>query len=279
MVQCLGDLHSCAKYVSALALLAISVFGQTTAEKKPAPSARMEHGREFLGLGALPDEQAAARGQTLFVQNCGFCHGANAKGGEGPDLVRSALVLHDEHGDQIGQVVQKGRPDRGMPAFPSFSQEQIKDIAEFLHSRVEAAVNRFGYKILNVVTGDPARGQAFFEQHCTACHSPEKDLAHIASRFEPQDLQAQFLYPALKEGGDGRTVTVTCGDGKQISGKLKSIDDFHVLFITSDGEFHRFATDEVKIELHDPLTKHRELLDQYTNADMHNVLAYLVTLK
>lgn len=266
------------RYAAAATMLAATLLGQASPEKK-APPARLERGREFLGLGPAPDEQAAARGQTIFVQNCGFCHGANAKGGEGPDLVRSALVLHDEHGNQIGPLLQKGRPDRGMPAFPSLSQEQVQDIAEFLHSRVEAAANRFGYKILNVVTGNAAQGQAFFEQHCVTCHSPEKDLAHIASRFDPQDLQAQFLYPSLKEGGDGRTVTVTCADGKQFTGKLKSIDDFHVSLVTDDGEFHRFPADQVKVEIHDPLAAHRELLGQYTNADMHNVLAYLVTLK
>lgn len=254
-------------------------MAQATADKKPPAGARIEHGREFLGLGPAPDEQAAARGQTLFVQNCGFCHGANAKGGEGPDLVRSALVLHDEHGDRVGEVVTKGRADRGMPAFPSLTQEQIRDIAEFLHSRVEAAANRFGYKILNVVTGDAAQGRAFFDQRCSGCHSPDKDLAHIASRFEPQDLQAQFLYPALKESGDARTVIVTCGDGKQVTGKIKSIDDFRISLVTSDGDFQSFAVDQVKLDIRDPLAKHRELLALYTNSDMHNVLAYLVTLK
>ncbi len=279
MLQSFKNLCRFQRFACVLIFSVANVAAQSTSEKRPPPPARIEHGREFLGLGPAPDEQAAARGQILFVQNCGFCHGANAKGGEGPDLVRSALVLHDEHGDRVSEVVSKGRPDRGMPAFPSLTEAQIRDIAEFLHSRVEAAANRFSYKILNVVTGDAAQGHAFFDQHCTSCHSPDKDLAHIASRFEPQDLQAQFLYPALKEPGDARTVTVTCSDGKQFTGKIRSIDDFRVSLVTGDGEFHSFPADQVKLEIHDRLEKHRELLAQYTNADMHNVLAYLVTLK
>ena len=75
--------------------------------------------REFLGLGRQPDEAAAARGKPLFVSNCSFCHGANARGGDtGPDLLRSAVVLHDDKGEEIGPVVRNGRTARGMPAFP-----------------------------------------------------------------------------------------------------------------------------------------------------------------
>ena len=35
----------------------------------------------------------------------------------------------------------------------------------------------------------------------------------------------------------------------------------------------------IKVEVQDPLAEHVELLKKYTNADMHNILAYLETLK
>jgi len=237
----------------------------------------MQRGREFLGLAPPPDPAAAERGAKLFQQNCAFCHGANATGAEGPDLVRSRVVLHDEKGEEIGPVVSKGRPDRGMPAFPSFTQEQISDIAAFLHARVEAAANRYGYKILNVVTGDPRKGQAFFDQHCTSCHSSSGDLKGIAGKFDAPDLQAQFLYPSNPKAAT--TVTVTLPSGEQINGKLKRIDDFEISMWDESGQYHSWPREAAKIEIHDPLIGHRELLALYTNADMHNVLAYLEELK
>ncbi len=239
---------------------------------------RSQHGREFLGLGPAPDLEAAARGQKLFVQNCGFCHGNNATGAEGPDLLRSTLVLHDEKGELLGPFLHKGRPEKGMPGFPGLTDPQTYDIAEFLHARVDEAANRFGYKLQNVVTGNAKAGEEYFngKGQCNQCHSPTGDLAHIASKFEPADLQAQFLYPSE---APATKVTVTLQSGGAISGTLKRIDDFTVSIYDSSGVFHSWPRDSVKVDIHDPLRAHRELLDQYSDADMHNLLAYLVTLK
>lgn len=268
--------HFSMRIVSTLVVLtclcSTAVFGQAA-----QPGERVERGREFLGLAPPPDPEAAARGQKLFLQNCAFCHGQNATGAEGPDLVRSSIVLHDEHGETVGPVVSKGRPDRGMPAFPSFTEEQLRDIAAFLHSRVEAAANRWGYKMQNVVTGNAQQGQTFFGEHCTSCHSATGDLAHIASKFQPADLQAQFLYPTSSKAPT--TVVVTSPDGQQVKGKLKQIDDFNVSIWDDSGRYRSWSRDQAKVEISDPLAGHRTLLDLYTNTDMHNVLSYLETLK
>src|SRR5580693_6801219 len=93
--------------------------------------------RDFLGLGPAPDAAAAARGEKLYKPNCAFCHGEKARGAEGPNLVRSTVVLHDEKGDRIGPLVAKGAVERGMPAFPNFSKEQVYDISQYLHLQVE----------------------------------------------------------------------------------------------------------------------------------------------
>jgi cytochrome c oxidase cbb3-type subunit 3 len=257
-----------------LLLLALVVAGA----QPPQPQQRIERGREFLGLAPPPDAAAAQRGEKLFSQNCAFCHGAKATGAEGPNLVRSTVVLHDEKGELIGAVVHNGRPDRGMPAFPGFDAQQIYDIAEFLHARVEAAANRFGYKVGNVITGNAREGQEFFEGpgHCTQCHSVTGDLAHIASKYEPADLQAQFLYPSTAPPS---TVLVRLPSGETVSGKLKRIDDFNISLWDDDGQYHSWPRKDVSVTVKDPLQAHRDLLDRYTNADMHNVLAYLETLK
>ena len=267
-----------------LALVASAASNGQTPKKQES---ELEKGRRFLGLAPPADPVAAARGQKLFVQNCGFCHGPNATGAEGPDLLRSSIVLHDQKGETIAPVVHNGRPEKGMPSFAGLTEPQIYDIAEFLHQRVEDAANRFGYKLQNIVTGNAEAGKAFFygAGHCDNCHSPSGDLAHIGSKLEPVDLQAEFLYPSealTTESAKAKLApqaTVTLSSGQTITGALKRIDDFDVSIIDATGAVKSWPLKDIKLKIDDPLTAHRELLAKYTDADMHNLLAYLVTLK
>ena len=261
----------------------------TTKGQRAAQRNRGAQGtRDFLGLGAPPDTEAAKRGEKLYAANCSFCHGAKATGGDtGPDLVRSALVLHDEKGELIGPVIHNGRPSRGMPAFSALTNTELYDLAEFLHMRVELAANRGTYKLLNIVTGDPKAGEAYFRGagKCASCHSATGDLAHIGSKLSPPDLQQTFLYPGAHGYEPGREssapkVKVTLPSGESITGTLKRLDDFNVTFYDTEGQYHSIALGpNVKVEVEDKLATHRQLLNQYTDADMHNLTAYLETLK
>jgi mono/diheme cytochrome c family protein len=269
--------------------------GETPAKKAAPPAAPAQRSAgDFLAIGAPPDPVAVERGKTIFVSTCAFCHGTNANGGEGgPDLVRSVLVLHDNNGSNIGPVILHGRPGKGMPAFASMTAAQISDIAAFLKSRYQAAANRMNYKILNIVTGNAAAGKAFFDGagKCNTCHSPTGDLAGIAAKYEPVALQARFLYPrshsrrsqpAPPDQSVPSKVTVTLPSGSTVSGTLDHMDDFNVSLVDSSGDYHSYpleGKDAVKAKIDDPLVAHAELLTKYTNADMHNVLAYLETLK
>jgi mono/diheme cytochrome c family protein len=256
---------------------------------RPPRSGQSQRGastREFLGLGAAPDPAAAERGEKIYAPNCAFCHGAKANGASGPDLVRSPLVLHDEKGELIGPVLKEGRPDKGMPAFSQLTKEQISDVAQFLHMRVELTANRGLYVVEDIVTGDAKAGEAYFNGagKCNTCHSPTGDLAHIANRLQPVELQSAFLWPGTPTGQRGRgargnQVTATLATGQSIAGTLKRMDDFDVSMYDSAGVYHSWPREEVKVEFKIDLSAHRTLLDRYTDSDMHNLLAYLVTLR
>ncbi len=265
------------------------------ASRTPAPAAgrSAEAARSFFNLSAPPDPEAVDRGQKLFVTSCGFCHGTNAQGGNsGPDLVRSVLVLHDEGtGKNIGPVILNGRPAQGMPKFP-LSEAQIKDLAAFFLSRSQSTANRMEYKILNIVTGDAKAGAVYFQAHCASCHSGSGDLAHIAGKYEPVALQGRFLYPMTRRypGQPGpppdpkalSTVKVTLASGQSYAGVLEHIDDFSISLIDASGAHQVLPIEEgsgARVEIHDPLKGHEDLLKQYSDADMHNVLAYLETLQ
>lgn len=238
--------------------------------------------REFLGLGPAPDMAAAKLGEPLYKENCSTCHGADARGSQGPNLVRSVVVLHDEKGNEIGPVIKQGRPQGGMPAFPTLNNDQIYDIAEYLHEQVELAANRGTYgqeyaSRRNQTSGDAAKGKVFFDAHCTECHSATGDLAHIADRFQQAStMQARFLWPAER---GAEKATVTTADGKTYSGSVRDLDDFGVSLVDSSGEYHYWPLGKVTVKTDDKLAGHRALLPKYTDADIHNVTAYLLTLK
>ena len=239
------------------------------------------------------DRAAAERGQQEFVSTCAFCHGSDARGSErAPDLIKSDLVNQDEHGELIAEVVIKGRADRGMPAFPALA-DKTGDIANFLHSRISAVMNRFGYHIEAGATGDARAGERYFNGAggCKACHSPTGDFAHIGSKYKPDVLLGAIAYPGptvlyyigLKMRPVSLvpvSVTVTLPSGRSVSGTAVHVGEYEVSLRDGDGVYRSFDRAEgVKIEVKDPLDAHLKLLARYSDADLHNLLAYLMELK
>ena len=248
----------------------------------PHIHAQQQRTHDFLGLGAPPDEAAAKLGEPLYKQNCAACHGENARGGEGPNLVRSTLVLHDEKGRDIAPVVKNGRPESGMPAFPNLKPEEIYNIAEYLHLEIERAANRGMYDSIyarqrSQIKGDPAKGKAFFDARCSTCHSASGDLAKIAAKYpEGASLQSRFIWPHSREPV---AATVKTSSGETIAGTITKLDDFDVSLRDANGQTHEWPRDQVQVKLEDKLAGHRALLPVYTDADLHNITAYLLTLK
>lgn len=236
------------------------------------------------GLAAQqPDSQAVERGRKAFVSSCGFCHGDDATGNRGPDLVRSPLVNHDDKGNLIGPVIKNGRPDKGMPAFP-MTDAQISDIVAFLHARVLEALHSAhvsgDYPLEKLLTGNAEAGKRYFNGAggCSGCHSPTGDLAGIAKKFKPIDLQSKMIYPGHR-GSENGTVTVTLPSGKKIEGRLAHIDEFNVALWNSAGWYQSWPRSQVKVEVHDSLEGHKKAMETITNTEMHNLFAYLETLQ
>ena len=285
------------KRIGVLAVLLLPPAAIDLGAQEPTPGATGNSAAAIAG--SKEDPAAVERGGKLYVTNCGGCHGAGARGGAGaPDLVRSVLVLDDEKGILIAPVLRDGRPDQGMPK-QNLSEAQIADIVAWLHVQTYAAGHRGTYTFLDVVTGDPKKGEAYFNStgRCNTCHSATADLKGIGSRYQPFALQSRWLQPRGGRGGRGGgrggpvstrsviTVTVTQPSGQSVSGTLDRVDDFNVSLRDASGDYHSFTRAFTrdgatpKVEIHDPLKAHADLLGQYTDADIHNITAYLVTLK
>ena len=235
------------------------------------------------------DEDAAARGKTVYIAQCITCHGTRARGGErGPDLVRSTVTLHDRYGSTIGPYLAQGHP-AGKPV--TLTQEQVVDLSHFLHQQVGDTLRTGPYNNpLNILVGNATAGKAYFEGAggCSHCHSPTGDLAHIASRYDPPGLQLKTVFPmdrvVAKNGPSTArkplTVTVTTGKGESVTGAPLQLDDFNVSLLDASGQYHTFTRGPgVKVERHDPYVAHEALLEQYTDKDIHDVVAYLETLQ
>ena len=238
------------------------------------------------------DQAAVERGQQLMTSECGFCHGSNARGGSsGPDLTRSEIVQTDEAGKQLGEFLRVGRPDKGMPRF-DLTSAQLSDLAAFLHNAIYLNSNRRLYKILDIVVGDPKAGEAFFNGRCRSCHSASGDLKSIGTKYsDPVALQGRMVLP--RGGAPGAPpmpayrapnaikVTVT-SSGETVTGTLVRLNDFEVTLFDPKTERMRSwlrSGDVPKVVVTDPLQGHIDLLSKWTDADMHNVTAYLAGLK
>jgi cytochrome c oxidase cbb3-type subunit III len=245
------------------------------------PEQRAAATRTFLGLGAEPDKAAAARGEPLYKQSCAFCHGQEARGATGVSLITSDKVLGDDHGEHLIPFLKKGLPEKGMPAFATMSDDQLKDIAEFVHLQVEEVANRGAYQVLNILVGIEEKGRQYVAGHCITCHAPGS-FAHFGSKFRsPEQLQRGWIWPDRPDDLTlTATATVKMPDGAVVSGRVTQVSDFRITLRDQTGQTHAIERKPgVKIEMKDPLAAHQQMIRTLTNDDMHNVTAYLETLK
>ena len=227
------------------------------------------------------------QGSALFRQDCSFCHGRDAGGGEsGPDLTRSRLVRTDVNGDKIGPIVRNGRPEKGMPPFDR-SDQQIAALVAFIHTQQNNALadasgrpgsgGRKGVDASDLQTGNVEAGKKYFEGAggCAACHSPTGDLAGLASRYSGLELEEQMLFPKHTKS----KVSITIASGQTIDGILVYRDEFTIGIIDSTGAYRSWQTRDVQYKLDPALNAHVDQFPKYTDADIHNLMAYLQTLR
>ncbi len=282
--------------------------GAPASQPATTPAPRPGQGGPGQGAGRFPAQQrpkgdpdVIQRGRGIFAGACGPCHGADARGGQlgGPNLLRSELALNDKAGELMYPVIKNGRPGTTMVGSP-LPDADISAVIAFVHdlqSKIGGQGNPPpGAEVeLDILVGDAKAGEAYFAQKCAACHSPTGDLKGIATRAgQPKALQNLWVSGgrAIARGGGGMrpaagtprvqtTATITLPSGEKATGTLLRLDDFHVTIVQADGAQRTFRRqgDVPKVEVNDPLTGHRALLGVLTDADMHNVTAYLVTLK
>jgi cytochrome c oxidase cbb3-type subunit 3 len=247
--------------------------------REVAPNARW-----WWAWTTVPDPASVTRGQPLFIASCGSCHAANATGTpKGPNLIRSTVVRHDKDGSAIASAITSGAPHATTPA-AGLTPEQVTDVVSFIRNLVQTYDKSSSgpmpadYPVAFLLTGNAQAGKAWFNGAggCSTCHSVTGDLAGIAARYSAVELQTRFMMPRTTKP---KMATVTLASGQRVAGELVLVNTYDVSVKTPDGRTQTWAADSVTLEISDPLQAHRDLLPKYTDADMHDMFAYLWTLK
>lgn len=263
---------------SALAALPLLATGLLLAAPLPAQTGVRQAAST---QNKVAPKELIESGKTLFQQQCGFCHGRDAAGGEtGPSLVDSELVKRDKTGAGIAAVIHNGRPEKGMPKF-DLSETAMAGVVAFIYNQQASnATNgkRRGVLPSDLQTGNAALGKQYFEHQgqCSTCHSPTGDLAHVGSRFIGLKLEQRMLYPDRVKA----KATVSLPDGRSFSGEVAYNDEFTIALRDADGRYRSFRkTSSLVVHIQAPAEAHADLLSKYTDDDIHNLMAYLQTLK
>lgn len=232
--------------------------------------------------------EAVSRGLTAYNSTCGYCHGARGKGGQaGPDLIVSAVTLHDEDGVQLLSHVHGEQHSK--VAKVEVTGTQMADIAAYLHSRVIYASGRGDVRLTEVLVGDATSGEKYFngEGGCNKCHSPTGNLKGVGGKYDVATLQDRLVMPRAGRGAFGGNsatspfATVTLPSGETFKGAPVRVTDFDVVIRLADGSTKTWARNRgvPKVEITDPLQAHIDLMTRLSDMDMHNLTAYLATLK
>jgi cytochrome c oxidase cbb3-type subunit 3 len=242
----------------------------------------------------LASQDVLLRGKSLYDANCADCHATDLRGvlGKGPNLLDSAVAMDDQHGELIAANLGKHNQPLNLVG------DDLVAVSEYIHS-ILATMGPQGSPPgripvglqLNVLVGDPQAGKAYFDAHCAGCHSVTGDLKGIADKYDdPRSLQNAWVSgtsssnPFAGRGGEaGRPVTVMMPNGQKIEGKLVREDDFDVIMTLADDTRRTIPLAEgVKVDVADPQAAHKKMvleLDDPENKNMHDVTAYLATLK
>lgn len=175
--------------------------------------------------------ETLALGAETFTSTCVACHGADMRGGIGPNLVDSEWI-HGGSFEAISTTITEGVAAKGMPTWgPILGPKKVAALASYILSKntgeapapaADAAVASAdggvpGGTPADAPTDDGAAaaggddvGQQVFTTNCVACHN-----ADMTGGVGPNLVDAEWIH-----GGDLASITATITNGVPAKGMV-----------------------------------------------------------
>ena len=220
-----------------------------------------------------------AQGQKLWSSNCAICHGAEGKGGRGPDLT-TGKFRHGGTDDDLYRAMRNGIPGTEMPGFPLGGVESMQLLA-FVRALGRATMPP-------PAGGDAERGRALFNGtgQCGSCHRVGSsgsrigpDLTEAGTRLPPADLLASLLRPDERVLPQHFYVRAVTRDGRTYTGRRLNEDTYSVQLIDAQDKLVSLEKDELReFEL---LKKSQmpSFEGKFGREQLADLVAYLASLK
>jgi cytochrome c oxidase cbb3-type subunit 3 len=220
-----------------LMLLCVLIVTQGVASK--------EHGSPRSANGSQQVNASNADGRQTFESRCAGCHGLDGRGGERAPDIASTAKTQQRSGDELYQIIDRGMPGTGMPAFGP-TGVNIKNVVAYVRQLQ-------GKTDLAKLPGNAHKGRELFyrKARCSECHSVAGLGGFIASELSgfgrsrsPDEIRQAIVKPASANRLGGKMI-VKLRDGKEYTGVVRNEDNFSLQLQSLDGDFHLFQKSEI----------------------------------
>jgi PQQ-dependent dehydrogenase (methanol/ethanol family) len=216
-------------------------------------------------------------GRRHFEAHCAACHGADGMGGErGPDMISTETARRRSAND-LSELLRKGMPAAGMPAF-QLPERELQELIAFVRSRSAPAIE-------SAVAGDIAAGAAFFfgKGTCSSCHMVKgqggllgPDLSELGVERTLLEIEQSLRVPGARILPGFKLVSARLHNGRRIRGFAKNESNYDLQLQSLDGKLHLLQRREIAEMVRESASLMPEA--KTTNEEMRNLLAYLSRL-
>jgi putative heme-binding domain-containing protein len=223
------------------------------------------------------DREAIRNGLSLFRSRCGDCHGLDAQGYRGPDLM--ALIAGGATDERLFQTIRKGVPGSEMPS-SNMPDDQVFLILAYLRNIGTVAAS-------DAPAGNAAHGAQLFAAQCGTCHRVAgkggrlgPDLTRVGSARSHAALVREIRTPNEVIAPNYDTVTLVTKDGQRIRGTKKNEDTFSIQVMDQRERIQGY----LRSDLQDVIYEKNSLMpaygpDRLNDSDLNDLIGYLGTLR